>query len=684
MKSRHLLATAALCALAAAPLTAQTAATPAAHDHAAHAGHAPAKAAIGAWGVDLAGGDTSARAGDDFFRHTSGKWDDATEIPADRPSVGTFYDLSERTSSQLRELITKAPASSKYGALYASFMDEAKIEKLGLAPLKKDLAAVAKLRTKADFARFMGGTNGKFGITLVDIGVVPDTANPEMNILALGQSGLGLPEREYYTAPQFAKQRDAYRAYLERTMKAIGNPDPKAAAEAIFAFESRVAEKSWKIADRRDITKINNIYSTAELASYAPGIDWTAYFAGAGIAPQTRILVGENTAVRDLAALYAETPLTTLKLWQQFHIASQASPYLTRAMVDSRFDYTRSLSGVGQIRPRWKRAVSLVDTSLGDLVGQDYVARHFPASSKAKMDALVANLKVAMAGRIRSNDWMSPATKEAALLKLSRMDVMVGYPDTFRSYDALVIDAGDLYGNVQRAGKFNADYAMSDLGKKVDRKKWGMNPQTVNAYNGGLENKIVFPAGILQAPLFDPNADDAANYGAIGAIIGHEITHGFDDQGRKIDATGAVRDWWAEGDGKRFEERARVLGEQYARYEAVPGAFINPDLTMGENIADHAGLQIAYDAYLMSLNGAEPPVLDGLTGKQRLFWGWAQAWRSKTREDSLRQQVATDPHSPDRFRLFGPVRNIDAWYDAFGVKQGDKLYIAPEKRAKIW
>ena len=338
MKSRFLLAAAALAVLAAplatTPLSAETATV-------------PAKAAIGAWGVDLAGGDASVRPGDDFFRYAAGKWYDTTEIPSDRPNVGAFYDLRERTSEQLRGLITNAPAGSKYGALYASFMDEAKIEKLGLAPLKKDLAAVAKLKTKADFARFMGGTNGKFGITLVDMGVLPDTANPEMNILGLGQSGLGLPEREYYTAPQFAKQRDAYRAYLERTMKAIGNPNPKAAAETILAFETRVADKSWKVADRRDISKLNNIYSTADLAKYAPGIDWTAYFAGAGIAPQQRILVGENTAVRDLAALYAETPLATLKLWQQFHIASQASPYLTKAMVDSRFEYTKTLSGVG-------------------------------------------------------------------------------------------------------------------------------------------------------------------------------------------------------------------------------------------------------------------------------------------------------------------------------------------------
>lgn len=676
MKSRFLLAAAALAVLAApiatTPLSAQNAAAPA------------ARPAIGAWGVDLAGGDSAAKPGDDFFRFAAGKWYDATEIPADRPNTGTFYDLRERTSGQLKDLITNAPAGSKYGALYASFMDEKAIEARGLAPLKQDLAAVTRIRTKADFARFMGGTNGKFGISLVDMGVLPDTANPEMNILGLGQGGLGLPEREYYFSPQFAKQRDAYRAYVERTLKAIGNPNPKAGAATILAFETRIAEKSWKIADRRDISKLNNVYSSADLAKYAPGIDWNAYFAGAGIAPQARILVGENSAVRDLSALYAKTPLATLKLWQQFHLANQASPYLTKAMVDSRFDFTKSLSGVGENRPRWKRAVDLVDGSLGELVGQDYVARYFPASSKAKMDALVANLKVAMAGRIKINDWMSPATKEAALLKLSRMEVMVGYPDTFRSYDALAIDAGDLYGNVQRAGKFNADYAMSDLGKKVDRKKWGMNPQTVNAYNGGLENKIVFPAGILQAPFFDPNADDAVNYGAIGAVIGHEISHGFDDQGRKIDATGAVRDWWAEGDGKRFEDRAKVLGDQYAKYEAAPGAFVNPDLTMGENIADFAGLQVAHDAYEMTLGGKAAPVIDGLTGQQRVFLGWAQVWRAKAREDALRQQVATDPHSPGRFRLYGPVRNIEAWYQAFGVKQGDKLYIAPDKRARIW
>jgi putative endopeptidase len=424
--------------------------------------------------------------------------------------------------------------------------------------------------------------------------------------------------------------------------------------------------------------------SSRQLSAYAPGIDWTAYWAGAKVPAQKRLIVGENTAVKAIAKLYAATPLATLKLWQSFHVADQAAPYLTKAMVDSRFEYAKQLSGVTAMLPRWKRALALVDGSLGELVGQDYVARYFPASSKAKMEVLVSNLKTAMAGRIKANSWMSEATKAAALEKLAKMDVMVGYPDKWRNYDALTIDPNDLYGNVQRAGKFDAEYQMSFLGKPVDRKLWAMNPQTVNAYNGGLENKIVFPAGILQAPFFDPNADDAVNYGAIGAVIGHEISHGFDDQGRKIDATGAVRDWWTPEDAKRFEEQAGVFGSQYAQYEVAPGFAVNPRLTMGENIADLAGVQVALDAYHASLGGKPAPVIDGLTGDQRFFLAFAQVWRVKMREDALKQQVTTDPHSPGRFRTYGPLRNVDAWYNAFNIQAGDKLYIAPDKRARIW
>src|SRR5256885_8335820 len=451
-----------------------------------------------------------------------------------------------------------------------------------------------------------------------------------------------------------------------------------------MAFEMAVAKKHWPPADRRDVDKTTNPMSSAQLAAYAPGFQWASFFAGAKIAPQKRLNLNEKSAIRDLAAIYANTPLSTLKAWEAFHTADQASPYLAKPMADSRFEYTKTISGVTEIRPRWKRAVTLVDGSLGELVGQDYVARYFPPSSKAKMVELIGNLKVAMADRIKANSWMSEATKTAAVDKLGKMDVMVGYPDKFRDYGPLTVDPNDLYGNVARAQRFNADYALEDLDKAVDHKKWGMNPQEVNAYNGGGENKIVFPAGILQAPFFDPAADDAVNYGAIGAVIGHEISHGFDDQGRKFDSTGAVKDWWTAEDNRRFNAEAKVFGDQYAKFEAVPGAFLNPALTMGENIADFAGVQVALDAYHHALGGKPAPVLDELTGDQRFFLAFAQIYREKQRADALRSQVTTDPHSPGRFRVLGPLPNVEAWYQAFGITPGNSMYIPPEKRAHIW
>jgi putative endopeptidase len=505
-----------------------------------------------------------------------------------------------------------------------------------------------------------------------------------MNTLNIVQAGLGMPNRDYYLKDSFKPQRDAYRAYLERTFTAIGNPHPSAAADRVMAFETAIAQKSWASDQRRQIELTNNPMSSAQLAAFAPGFPWASFFAGAKVPPQKRLNVREKSAIHDLAAIFAATPLSTLKEWEAFHTADDASPFLNKAMVDSQFEYSKTLRGVTQNLPRWKRAVSLVDGSMGELVGQDYVARYFPPASKAKMVELVANVKAAMADRIRGNSWMSGPTKDAAIEKLSRMDVMVGYPDKFRDYSKLAVNADDLYGNVKRAGAFNAAYGMEDLGKPVNRKKWGMNPQTVNAYNGGGENKIVFPAGILQPPFFDPAADDAVNYGAVGAVIGHEISHGFDDQGRKIDASGNVRDWWTDEDSKRFDAEAKVFGDQYAKFEAAPGAFVNPKLTMGENIADFAGIQVALDAYHRSLNGKPAPVIDGLTGDQRFFLAYAQVWREKQRQDALRSQVTTDPHSPGRFRVLGPVRNVDAWYKAFNVQPGNSMYIPPEQRARIW
>ncbi|ALC12222.1 M13 family metallopeptidase [Sphingopyxis sp. 113P3] len=659
-------------------------------DEAPQAQSAPADAAslkplrFGSWGVDLGARDISVRPGDDFDRYANGSWFRRTEIPADQASAGVDYDVYNLTQRQLSALVISAPASGQVGGLYQSFMDEARIEALGAKPLMADIAQVEAIRDKAEMARFMGRSQGAFGASIVGGEPYADTADPTVNVLWLGQGGIGLPDREYYLSDDFKTQRDAYRAYIVRTMKLIGNAAPERAADAIMAFETEIARASWAIADRRDLGKINNPMSSAELAAYAPGLDWDAWFAGAGIAAQKRIIVNEKSALRDIAAVYARTPLGTIKLWQMFHVANNAAPYLPKAFVDNRFEFAKAMSGVSEQRPRWKRGLTLVDGSLGELVGETYARQYFPPSAKAKMEALVANLKLAMGDRIRGNSWMAPATKEAALAKLEKMDVMVGHPDKWRDYRGLKIDPADLYGNVQRSAAFEYAYALSELNQPVDRKKWSMNPQEVNAYNGGLENKIVFPAAILQAPYFSESVDDAVNYGAIGAVIGHEITHGFDDQGRKIDANGAVRDWWTKEDAARFETQARRFGAQYATYEAAPGAFINPDLTMGENIADLAGLEVAYDAYHRSLGGKEAPVIDGLTGDQRFFLAFAQAWRDKARDDAIRQQVASDEHSPARWRIIGPLRNVDGWYKAFGVTADAKYYLKPEDRTRIW
>ncbi len=642
------------------------------------------QAKIGDYGLDLTARDTSANPGDDFERYASGAWIDRTEIPGDRPSVGSFYNLSEEVTEQVNQLITDAPAGSQYGALYSSFMDQKALEKTGLAPLKRDLARVDAIDDKIKFAAYMGSTYAKFGSSLFGAGPYADPDDPTMNVLWLSSGGLGLPEKDYYFAEKFAPQRAAYLAYLDRMFTAIGEANPHEAASRVMTFETYVAQLNWDIEQSRDIDKINNPMSFTQLVTYAPGIDWPAFFAGYRIPPQDRIIVTDNTAIKAIAALFGSTDLATLKLWEKAHLTSQASPYLNQKMVDSRFQFTSALNGTSEQRARWKRAVDTVDGSLGELVGEDYVAEYFPKIAKTRMDELVANLKLAMGDRIRNNDWMSAQTKEAALEKLERMDVMVGYPEKFRDYSQLPVAADDLYGNMLAATKFNADYEMADLGKPVDRKKWGMNPQTVNAYNGGLENKMVFPAGILQPPFFDAYADPAVNYGAIGVVIGHEISHGFDDQGRKIDATGAIRDWWTPADAKRFEAEAKKFGDQYAKFEVVPGSFINPDLTMGENIADLAGVLVAYDAYHKSLGGKEAPVIDGLTGDQRFFLSYAQVWRAKAREDSLRNQVATDPHSPARYRTIAPLRNVDAWYEAFNIKPDSAMYIAPEDRARIW
>jgi putative endopeptidase len=652
-----------------APVAAQPAATTAVH--------------FGTWGVDIGTRDLSVNPGDDFQRYAAGKWMDETDIPADKSQNGVGSELADRNQEQLRSIVLGAPKDSQLGAFYASYMDEALLEKLDAAPLQADLDRVAAIKTKAEFGSEMARSFSDFGSTLFALGVLPDLANPTMNIAFVGTSGMGLPDRDYYLLDKYKPQRDAYHAYIERTLGLVGTPDAAAAADQVLAFETEIAKLSWPIADQRDIDKLNNPMTPAQLAAYAPGLDWDRYLSETKVLTP-KLIVGDNTAVKALAAVYDKTPLETLKTWQRFKIADQAGNYLSKRFVDSKFAFTRTLSGAKELRPRWRRGIGEIDGRLGEVLGQTYVDRYFSPQSKAMMEELVANLKKAAAKRIDGNSWMAAATKQAALAKLARMDVMVGYPDKFRDYSKLVMKPDDLYGNVKRSAAFEWDYQLSDLGKPVDRKKWAMSPATVNAYNGGLENKIVFPAGILQAPFFDAKADLAVNYGAIGAVIGHEIMHGFDDQGRKIDATGAVRDWWTPGDAERFKKLTTELGKQYASYEAAPGVFINGDLTMGENIGDMSGLEVAYEAYKLALGGKPAPVIDGLTGDQRFFLAFAQAWRGEQRDDAIKTQVASDPHSPRRYRIIGPLRNLDAWYTAFDVKPGTKFYIPPDQRIRIW
>ena len=656
------------------------------HSHGAAAAHP-----FGTWGFDLAGRDTTVKPGDDFNEYANGTYLRTTDIPADKARFGPFDVLYENAQAQLKSIIETSAANPandnarKVGALYASFMDEARIEQLGAAPLAADLAAVKAVTDHAGMARLMGESHAGFGASLFGVDVFEDLQKPDLNSAYLGQGSLGLPDRDYYLKPDFAAQREAYLAYLTTTLTAIGWTDPAKAAADILAFETRVADKQWTTVQRRQIDKLYNPTRVADLPTLAPGFDWAAFMAGAQVSEVDTLVLMENTAIPGIAQVFADTPIETLKAWQAFNVVDQASPYLSKAFVDARFDFRgKTLRGQPENRPRWNRGVALVDGQLGEVLAQEYVRLHFPASSKAQMEALVGNIRDAMTERLKHVDWMSEPTREQALYKMSKFGVKIGYPDKWRSYDGLELKPDDLYGNVERSSAFEWAYKRGKIGKPVDPLEWGMTPQTVNAYYNPPRNEIVFPAAILQAPFFDPNADPAVNYGGIGAVIGHEITHGFDDQGRKSDGDGVLRDWWTPEDAARFEERAKVLGAIYDKLEPIPGVHVNGDLTMGENIADLGGLLLALDAYHKSLNGQPAPVIDGLTGDQRVFLGWAQVWREKSREAALKEQLTTDPHSPGPVRAATSPRNIDAWYAAFGVSPDQKEYIAPDARARIW
>jgi putative endopeptidase len=648
--------------------------------------------AIGTFGFDVEGMDTSVRPGQDFNRFANGTYLRNTPIPADKSSYGAFHKLDDQAQLDLRALVDESaanpgasPDAARIGNFYGSFMDEAAIEQLGASPLEADLAEVRAADTREKMAELMGRTQGGFGVNLFGVSVFEDLREPDKNSAYVSQGGLGLPDRDYYLEASFAEQKAAYQAYVAKALELAGWANPEQAAADVVAFETRLAEQHWTQVQSRQLDKIYNPTTLTDLAASAPGFDWAGWARGAGISNVPTLIATTNTALPGMARVYSETPIETLQSWQAFHVINQAAPYLSKAFVDANFDFFgKTLSGSQENQPRWKRGVSLVDGALGEVLGKEYVARHFPAESKAQMEELVANLRLAMTARLQRLDWMSEETRQQALYKMSKFNVKIGYPEQWRVYDGLELIPGDLYGNVERSSAFEWAYNLGKLNKPVDPLEWGMTPQTVNAYYNPPRNEIVFPAAILQAPFFDPNADPAINYGGIGAVIGHEITHGFDDQGRKVDGDGVLRDWWTAEDGAKFEERAAVLGAQYSALSPIEGATVNGDLTMGENIADLGGLLMALDAYHLSLNGQPAPVINGLTGDQRVFLGWAQVWRNNSRDEYLRNQVTTDPHAPAQYRAAVPPRNIDAWYAAFGVQPGDEQYLAPGARARIW
>ena len=659
----------------------------------------------GAWGIDLTAMDPSVKPGDDFNRYASGAWLARTQIPADRPIASLRYLMTDVTEARLHELLEKAAAAApaqpvtleqKAGAFYQAFMNDARIDSLGATPIGPELRAIRAAKDRQDLAELMGRNNTDFYATLFNLGTDVDLKDTSHYAVYAGQGGLGLPDRDYYLEPSFAAQKAAYQAYVAELLTLAGWTDPQANATAVVAFETRIAEASWTKAQQRDVEAAYNPQTLAELAALTPGFAWPRLLEGAELHGLDRLIVAEKSAFPRLAAVYQSTPLAVLQAWQAFTVTDNAAFYLAKPFAEAHFQFrSKVLSGQPEEQVRWKRAIHAVSGgdciadridcfgSIGFGVGQLYTAQYFPPASKIKIEELVANLKAAMRARLQQLDWMSPATKVEALKKLDTYQIKVGYPDHPRDYSMLVIRADDLLGDVRRSGAADWHYQTSRLGGPVDRKEWVMTPQTNDAYNGSLRD-IVFPAGILQPPMFDPAADAAVNYGAIGAVIGHELTHGFDDQGRKLDAAGQLRDWWSKADADAFEARAKQLGTQYSSYEPVPGVHINGDLTMGENIADLGGINLALEAYHRSLNGKTAPLLDGFTGDQRVLLGWAQAWRGKVREDYLRKQAASDPHSARAFRVIGPPRNVDAWYAAFGVKAGDVYYLPPDKRVRIW
>ena len=655
-------------------------------------------------GIDLKGVDHGVKPGDDFFHYANGTWVKTTQIPADRSSTGTFlqvFQLAEKQTSTLIRNVAQghaAPGSNerKIADYYAAYMNEANIEKLGLAPLKSELDRIDAIKTRDDLASVLGSqmradvdpiNNSNFHTeNLFGLFVAQGLEDPSRNMAYLLQGGIAMPSRDYYLSQDkdMAEARAKYQTYVTSLLKLADTPDAEAQAKAIIELETKIAQAQETLVDSQDVHKANNVWNVSDFAQKAPGLNWDAYFKAASLDSQKQIDVWQPSATTGLAKLVGSESLDTWKQLLRYHALDQAAPLLPKAYADLNFQfYGTTLQGTPKQRDRWKRAVGATNTDLGDAVGQLYVKHYFPPSSKAKIEELVKNIVAAFDQRLDTLAWMTPATRAKAKEKIATLRVSVGYTDKWRDYSSIQISANDPLGNHERADMLEYKHQLAKLSQPVDKGEWWMTPQTVNAVNLPLQNALNFPAAILQPPFFDPNADAAANYGSIGAVIGHEISHSFDNTGADFDAQGKMENWWTPADAEHFEAATKKLVQQYDQYEALPGLHVSGQQTLGENIADVSGLTAAYAAYHASLGGKPAPVINGLSGDQRFFLAFGQAWRSKIRDAAQRQRLATDVHAPAEFRAL-TVRNIDGWYDAFKVKSGEKLYLAPDDRVKIW
>jgi putative endopeptidase len=650
-------------------------------------------------GIEIQYFDGAVRAQDDFYKHINGKWLADTQIPPDKGSYGTFMKLRDDSEAKLHAIIDglqksvdpSDPNQQKIADLYFSFMDEPTLESLGIKPLDAEFAKIDALKDKKEIAGLIAHLN-EIGVSAPYSPVVhQDAKDSTRYVFDLEQDGLGMPDRDYYLLndDKLKEARTRYGQHVQKMLELAGDKTAAANAKDIVALETQLAKVQWSKVELRNPIKTYNKVQIPKLAGLAPSIDWNRYLTDTGVQGKTDYLViGEPTYLRGFDELLRKAPLATWKTYFRWRLLNDFAPYLSKSFVDENFAfYGTALHGIPENRPRWKRGIQLVENSIGEGLGKLYVAQYFPPESKARMDQLVKNLLAAYKADIGTLDWMTPETKEKAQAKLAKFMPKIGYPDKWRDYSALQIDKSDLVGNVIRAQTFEYDRNLNKLGKPIDRSEWGMTPQTVNAYYNPEMNEIVFPAAILQPPFFDPRADDAAIYGGIGGIIGHEISHGFDDQGSQYDGDGNLLEppgWFTQADLDKFKEKTKALVAQYSAYEPVPGYHVNGELTLGENIADNAGLAISYKAYQLSLNGKQAPQIDGMSGDQRFFAGWAQAFRGKSRTDDEIVALKTDPHSPVAIRGTVPEMNQNAFFDAYGVKEGDKMYLAPEKRVTLW